>query len=64
MRMSTLPFVARYRSAPVSVQELQSSVEESDQIGIVDLLLRAPWETDSIVLSICNRARRAVDCRT
>ncbi len=52
--MSILLFGVSHRSAPVSVLE-QLSIEESDQIKIVDRVLQSPLVTEAMVLSTCNR---------
>lgn len=52
--MSILLFGASHRSAPVSVLE-QLSLEESDQVKIVDQILNSPLVTEAMVLSTCNR---------
>jgi glutamyl-tRNA reductase len=52
--VSVLLFGVSHRSAPVSVLE-QLSVDESDQIKIVDRVLQSPLVTEAMVLSTCNR---------
>jgi len=52
--VSILLFGASHRSAPVSVLE-QLSLEESDQVKIVDQILNSPLVTEAMVLSTCNR---------
>ncbi|RFD26301.1 glutamyl-tRNA reductase [Mycobacterium uberis] len=52
--MSILLFGVSHRSAPVAVLE-QLSLEESDQIKIVDRVLQSPLVTEAMVLSTCNR---------
>lgn len=52
--MSILLFGVSHRSAPVSVLE-QLSVDESDQVKIVDLVLQSPLVSEAMVLSTCNR---------
>ncbi len=52
--MSILLFGVSHRSAPVSVLE-QISIDESDQIKIVDLVLQSPLVSEAMVLSTCNR---------
>ena len=52
--MSVLLFGVSHRSAPVSVLE-QLSVDESDQVKIVDRVLQSPLVTEAMVLSTCNR---------
>ena len=52
--MSILLFGVSHRSAPVSVLE-QLSIDESDQIKIVDKVLQSPLVTEAMVLSTCNR---------
>lgn len=52
--MSVLLFGVSHRSAPVSVLE-QLSIDESDQIKIVDRVLQSPLVTEAMVLSTCNR---------
>lgn len=52
--MSVLLFGVSHRSAPVSVLE-QLSIDESDQVKIVDRLLQSPLVTEAMVLSTCNR---------
>ncbi|CAM3129751.1 glutamyl-tRNA reductase [Mycobacterium intermedium] len=52
--MSILLFGISHRSAPVSVLE-QLSLDESDQVKIVDRLLQSPLVTEAMVLSTCNR---------
>lgn len=52
--MSILLFGVSHRSAPVSVLE-QLSIDESDQIKIVDQLLQSPLVSEAMVLSTCNR---------
>ena len=52
--MSILLFGVSHRSAPVSVLE-QLSLDESDQIKIVDRVLQSPLVTEAMVLSTCNR---------
>ncbi|WP_310781541.1 glutamyl-tRNA reductase [Mycobacterium sp. Z3061] len=52
--MSILLFGVSHRSAPVSVLE-QLSIDESDQIKIVDSVLQSPLVSEAMVLSTCNR---------
>lgn len=52
--MSILLFGVSHRSAPVSVLE-QLSIDESDQVKIVDQMLQSPLVTEAMVLSTCNR---------
>jgi glutamyl-tRNA reductase len=52
--VSILLFGVSHRSAPVSVLE-QLSIDESDQIKIVDRVLQSPLATEAMVLSTCNR---------
>ena len=52
--MSILLFGVSHRSAPVSVLE-QLSIDESDQVKIVDRLLQSSLVTEAMVLSTCNR---------
>ena len=52
--MSILLFGVSHRSAPVSVLE-QLSLDESEQVKIVDRLLQSPLVTEAMVLSTCNR---------
>ncbi|MHA7649778.1 glutamyl-tRNA reductase [Mycobacterium sp. ML4] len=52
--MSILLFGVSHRSAPVSVLE-QLSIDESDQVKIVDLVLQSPLVSEAMVLSTCNR---------
>ncbi|MGB9226979.1 glutamyl-tRNA reductase [Mycobacterium sp.] len=52
--MSILLFGVSHRSAPVTVLE-QLSLDESDQVKIVDQLLHSPLVTEAMVLSTCNR---------
>ncbi|GAB3035475.1 glutamyl-tRNA reductase [Mycobacterium bourgelatii] len=52
--MSILLFGISHRSAPVPVLE-QLSLDESDQVKIVDRLLQSPLVTEAMVLSTCNR---------
>jgi glutamyl-tRNA reductase len=52
--VSVLLFGVSHRSAPVSVLE-QLSIDESDQVKIVDRLLQSPLVTEAMVLSTCNR---------
>ena len=52
--MSILLFGVSHRSAPVSVLE-QLSIDESDQVKIVDQVLQSPLVTEAMVLSTCNR---------
>ncbi|BBZ37333.1 glutamyl-tRNA reductase [Mycobacterium conspicuum] len=52
--MSILLFGVSHRSAPVSVLE-QVSLDESDQIKIVDRVLQSSLVTEAMVLSTCNR---------
>ncbi len=52
--MSILLFGVSHRSAPVSVLE-QLSIDESDQIKIVDSVLQSPLVSEVMVLSTCNR---------
>jgi glutamyl-tRNA reductase len=52
--VSVLLFGVSHRSAPVSVLE-QLSVDESDQVKIVDRVLQSPLVTEAMVLSTCNR---------
>ncbi|EUA05158.1 glutamyl-tRNA reductase [Mycobacterium kansasii 824] len=52
--MSILLFGVSHRSAPVSVLE-QLSIDESEQVKIVDKVLESPLVTEAMVLSTCNR---------
>ncbi|MGF2952295.1 glutamyl-tRNA reductase [Mycobacterium sp. THU-M116] len=52
--MSILLFGVSHRSAPVAVLE-QLSIDESDQVKIVDQMLQSPLVTEAMVLSTCNR---------
>jgi glutamyl-tRNA reductase len=52
--VSILLFGVSHRSAPVSVLE-QLSLDESDQVKIVDQMLHSPLVTEAMVLSTCNR---------
>ncbi|OBK25675.1 glutamyl-tRNA reductase [Mycobacterium asiaticum] len=52
--MSILLFGVSHRSAPVSVLE-QLSIDESDQIKIVDQVLQSSLVSEALVLSTCNR---------
>lgn len=52
--MSILLFGVSHRSAPVSVLE-QLSLDESDQIKILDRMLQSPLVTEAMVISTCNR---------
>jgi glutamyl-tRNA reductase len=52
--VSVLLFGVSHRSAPVSVLE-QLSIDESDQVKIVDQMLQSPLVTEAMVLSTCNR---------
>ncbi|OBK10654.1 glutamyl-tRNA reductase [Mycobacterium asiaticum] len=52
--MSILLFGVSHRSAPVSVLE-QLSIDESDQIKIVDQVLQSSLVTEAMLLSTCNR---------
>jgi len=52
--VSILLFGVSHRSAPVSILE-QLSLDESDQIKIVDRALQSPLVTEAMVLSTCNR---------
>ncbi|EPQ71612.1 glutamyl-tRNA reductase [Mycobacterium marinum] len=52
--MSILLFGVSHRSAPVSVLE-QLSIDESEQVKIVDRVLQSPLVTEAMVLSTCNR---------
>jgi glutamyl-tRNA reductase len=52
--VSILLFGVSHRSAPVSVLE-QLSIDESDQIKIVDSVLQSPLVSEAMVLSTCNR---------
>ncbi|QLL08195.1 glutamyl-tRNA reductase [Mycobacterium vicinigordonae] len=52
--MSILLFGVSHRSAPVPVLE-QLSIDESDQVKIVDRVLQSPLVTEAMVLSTCNR---------
>jgi glutamyl-tRNA reductase len=52
--VSILLFGVSHRSAPVSVLE-QLSIDESDQVKIVDQMLQSPLVTEAMVLSTCNR---------
>jgi glutamyl-tRNA reductase len=49
-----LLFGVSHRSAPVPVLE-QLSIDESDQVKIVDRVLQSPLVTEAMVLSTCNR---------
>jgi len=52
--VSILLFGVSHRSAPVSVLE-QLSIDESDQVKIVDSVLQSPLVSEAMVLSTCNR---------
>jgi len=52
--VSILLFGVSHRSAPVSVLE-QLSIDEPDQVKIVDRMLQSPLVTEAMVLSTCNR---------
>jgi glutamyl-tRNA reductase len=52
--VSILLFGVSHRSAPVTVLE-QLSIDESDQVKIVDRLLQSSLVTEAMVLSTCNR---------
>lgn len=52
--MSVLLFGVSHRSAPVSVLE-QLSVDESDQLKLVQQILQSPLVTEAMMLSTCNR---------
>src|SRR6201998_2675098 len=52
--VSVLLFGVSHRSAPVPVLE-QLSIDESDQVKIVDRMLQSPLVTEAMVLSTCNR---------
>ncbi|QUR66260.1 glutamyl-tRNA reductase [Mycobacterium spongiae] len=52
--MSILLFGVSHRSAPVSILE-QLSIDEPDQLKIVDRVLASPLVTEAMVLSTCNR---------
>ena len=52
--MSVLLFGVSHRSAPVSVLE-QLSIDESDQIKLVQQVLQSPLVTEAMMLSTCNR---------
>ncbi|MEB4332074.1 glutamyl-tRNA reductase [Mycobacterium ulcerans] len=52
--MSILLFGVSHRSAPVSVLE-QLSIDESEQVKIVDRVLQSPLVTEAMVLSTCSR---------
>jgi glutamyl-tRNA reductase len=52
--VSILLFGVSHRSAPVSVLE-QLSIDDADQIKIVDRVLQSPLVTEAMVLSTCNR---------
>jgi len=52
--VSVLLFGVSHRSAPVSVLE-QLSIDEADQVKIVDRVLQSPLVTEAMVLSTCNR---------
>jgi glutamyl-tRNA reductase len=52
--VSILLFGVSHRSAPVSVLE-QISINDSDQIKIVDKVLQSELVTEAMVLSTCNR---------
>ncbi|BAV43156.1 glutamyl-tRNA reductase [Mycobacterium ulcerans] len=52
--MSILLFGVSHRSASVSVLE-QLSIDESEQVKIVDRVLQSPLVTEAMVLSTCNR---------
>lgn len=52
--MSILLFGVSHRSAPVSILE-NLSLDESDQVKIVDRVLQSPLVTEAMVLSTCNR---------
>ncbi len=49
-----LLFGVSHRSAPVVVLE-QLSIDESDQVKIIDRVLASPLVTEAMVLSTCNR---------
>jgi glutamyl-tRNA reductase len=52
--VSVLLFGVSHRSAPVPVLE-QLSIDDADQIKIVDRVLQSPLVTEAMVLSTCNR---------
>jgi glutamyl-tRNA reductase len=52
--VSVLLFGVSHRSAPVSVLE-QLSVDESDQLKLVQQILQSPLVTEAMMLSTCNR---------
>ena len=52
--MSVLLFGVSHRSAPVSVLE-QLSIDEADQIKLVQQVLQSPLVTEAMMLSTCNR---------
>lgn len=52
--MSVLLFGVSHRSAPVSVLE-QLSIDESDQVKLVQQVLQSPLITEAMMLSTCNR---------
>ena len=52
--MSVLLFGVSHRSAPVTVLE-KLSLDESDQVKIIDRLVQSPLVTEAMVLSTCNR---------
>lgn len=52
--MSVLLFGVSHRSAPVSVLE-RLSIDESDQVKLVQQVLQSPLVTEAIMLSTCNR---------
>jgi glutamyl-tRNA reductase len=52
--VSILLFGVSHRSAPVAVLE-QLSIDESDQVKIVDQVLQSPLVSEAMVLFTCNR---------
>ncbi len=52
--MSVLLFGVSHRSAPVYVLE-QLSIDESDQVKLVQQVLQSPLITEAMMLSTCNR---------
>ncbi|HEX7322702.1 MAG TPA: glutamyl-tRNA reductase [Mycobacterium sp.] len=52
--MSVLLFGVSHRSAPVPVLE-QLTTDESDQVKIVDRVLKSPLVSEAMMLSTCNR---------
>lgn len=52
--MSVLLFGVSHRSAPVSVLE-QLSIDEADQVKLIQQVLQSPLVTEAMMLSTCNR---------